>query len=768
MDRPVERWYGASMARLSLLLSLLAALLLTGCDQECIANCPDDDDVSDDDDDVTDDDDATDDDDTTPTDEPDPELITVRDCTPLLSYRPTSTPGSVQIAGEWNGWTPEEMQGPDEDGTWTVELPELAAGEYAYKHLHNGDWEDAPPPWAYAKWVDGNENRNLRMGDCHAPLLQTVEAEASSDGTLHAVVQVALAADEAALDEASVEVTVGGQSVQATVDVAASTITIDVDGLEAGKHSVLVRAADSEGRRTENEPLWIPLWVEDEAFTWEDALIYFAFVDRFRNGDYGEDPLFDPVAATEDRANYQGGDFLGVLEALEEGWFQELGVNVLWLTPVYENPDDPYIAVDGVHNFSGFHGYWPIDPLAPESRAGDVWVDSEDRLHELIDAAHARGVRVMFDLVLNHVHEDHIYVNEHPEWFGGGCVCGTDGCGWEERALDCWFTGYLPDLDYRNHYVTQRVLDDTLELIRSYDVDAVRVDAAKHMDHVVMRSLSRRLKDEFEAGGGAEFYLVGETFTGGDGHGTIMEYVSPWELDGQFDFPLYWSIRSAFAQDASFHDLDGAVTAGEAAWGDGLMSPFAGNHDVARLATDIAGNDDGAWGFTEDWMADGGDDVTQWDLITRQSMALAFTLTQPGAPLLYYGDEIGMAGSGDPDNRRFMTFEPNLSGNQSELLSRVRAIGRARADSRAIRRGDRRTLWVDDELYVYALEDGDDLAIVALNKGWSDRTEAIPLGRSDLDGASLDDAVWDRSFSVAGGELSLTLGSWDYAILAAD
>ncbi|MCP4873640.1 MAG: hypothetical protein GY898_33555 [Proteobacteria bacterium] len=750
--------------RLLLLLGLL--LLLVGCDQECVANCPeptDDDDATGDDDDTTppgdDDDDST-----PPTDEPDPEIVTARDCTPVVRTSVDGTPDSVQVAGEWNDWVPESMA-LDEDGYFSVELPALAPGDYAHKFLVNGDWEGDPPPWAYAKWLDGTENRSLRIGDCNVPLLQTVEAEATAAGTLRAVIQVAAAEDGSPLDAEAVQVTVGGEPTVATVDVDAGTITVELSGLPDGKHSVLVSASDEAGRAAENNPLWIPLWVEPAPWTWDDALIYFAFVDRFRNGDFGEAGApGTPVADTEERANYQGGDFLGVVDALNEGWFDELGVNALWLTPVYENPDSPYIAADGIHNFSGFHGYWPVEALGIEGKSGDVWADSEERLVELIDEAHARGIRVIFDLVLNHVHEDHQYVAEHPEWFGGGCVCGSDGCGWEERALDCWFTGYLPDLDYRNHWITQRVLDDTLEFVRTYDVDAVRVDAAKHMDHVIMRSLSRRLRDEVEAGGGAEFFLVGETFTGGDGHGTIMEYVSEWELDGQFDFPLYWSIRNTFAQDASFHELDGAVGASAAAFGDFVMSPFAGNHDIPRLATDIAGNDGGAWGFTEDWMADGGGDVTQWDLIARQSMALAFTLTQPGAPLLYYGDEIGLAGAGDPDNRRMMNFDPYLSANQSELLGRVRAIGQARASSDALRRGERTTVWVDDDLYVYTLTDGDDVAVVALHKGWGDRTETITLGLEGLDGVTLTDAAFDRTAAVIGDQLTLTLGSWDYAL----
>ena len=88
-------------------------------------------------------------------------------------------------------------------------------------------------------------------------------------------------------------------------------------------------------------------------------------------------------------ANYQGGDFLGVLDAMEEDWFEQLGANVLWLTPVYENPDGPYLAADGVNNFSGFHGYWPTDPFAIEGKFGDAFADSEDRLVELIYALKA-------------------------------------------------------------------------------------------------------------------------------------------------------------------------------------------------------------------------------------------------------------------------------------------------------------------------------------------------------------------------------------------
>lgn len=743
----------------------LALLALPACDTECVGpNCEDAEDptpyepTDDDDDDAT-----SDDDDSTP-DEPPPELVSQRSCDAVVRYRPVQAASEVSIAGEFNGWVPAAMEGPDDEGVYSATLPDLPAGNYAYKYLHNGEWEGAPPASAWAKWLDGNENRKLPRGDCHVPLLQTVQASADSD-SVHAVVQFARAEDGSALDPDSLVVTVGDQPVTADVDAETGLITIDRADLPPGKHSLRVWAADDAGRRAENEPLWVPLWVESEPFEWADGLIYFAFVDRFRDGD-GRNDLEPWIEWTDDRANYAGGDLLGVQQSLEDGYFDALGANILWLTPVYENPNSPWLAADGVHNFTGFHGYWPVSATGIETRLGDPELIAADRLHAVIDAAHQRGIRVMFDLVLNHVHQEHDYVASNPEWFGGGCVCGSDGCGWDERTLDCWFTDYLPDLNYRNHDVVERVLADTLELVESYDVDAVRVDAAKHMDHVIMRGLSKALATRHEQGGGAEFYLVGETFTGAEGHGEIMNYVNASELDGQFDFPLFWAIRDVFAHDGSFGALEGAVATGADAYGSATMAPFLGNHDIPRFATEAAGNDDGPWGFTEDWMAGGDATVTQWDLINRASMGLAFTLTQPGAPLLYYGDEIGLGGAGDPDNRRMMNFEPFLSANQRELLGRVQAIGAARKASKALRAGSREQLWVDDDLLVYALRHGGEVAVVALNKAWTERQAAVDVSGLLDDGATLSDAAHpERQLTVEGGNLILSLGSWEYAIL---
>lgn len=674
------------------------------------------------------------------------------------------TAEQVQVAGEWNDWTPEDLRHQG-GGTWSADLGDVAPGTHAYKFLFDGGWEGDPPPDVPSKWLDGVENRALRVRDCSVPWLDALDATVDGD-TVTATLRFTPSVDGPGLDPDTLFVSVGGRTltdgVSATVD--GASITVTASGLPLGKHTVRASVEDADGVSASGD-VFVPLWVEEERWIWEDGLIYFVFTDRFRNGDIDAGGGAAPVDGVSTIANYQGGDFLGILDAMDEGYFEALGADVLWLTPVYENPDDAYLALDGQNQFSGFHGYWPVDPLGIESKLGDVNASAPDRLREVIDEAHSRGIRVLFDLVLNHVHEDHVYVQEHPEWFGAPCVCGTPGCDWDAQARTCWFTDYLPDLDYRNHAIVERVLDDTLTLVREWDVDGVRVDAAKHMDHVIMRTLSHRLA-EHEVGDATPIYTIGETFTGGDGHGQIMEYVAPTELDGQFDFPLYWAIRDAFAGDGSFQGLEGAVAASRDAYGDawGLMSPFLGNHDILRFVTQAAGNGQGSWGGTEDLLAQGGEQVTQWDLIDRQSMAFAFTLTQPGLPLIYYGDEIGLAGDGDPDNRRLMNFDPYLSANQEELRERVRLIGQTRAGSRALRRGERIQLWVDDTLLVYARVAEDDVAVVALNKGGT-RTVTVPIGAVEaLAGRTLVDARGDRSVSVSGGSFELTLGPWDYGI----
>lgn len=649
------------------------------------------------------------------------------------------------VVGELTDW--QEM--PLEDGR--VVFTDPAPGEYAMAFVTNGTREN-PPTTTYTKWVDGEEFRMVRVGDCRVPTWSVAELGVV-DGRLEAHLTFVSSAGRAALDPGTVVASAGGVDLAVDADPETGEVVLSADLPKPGKYTITLAARDSEG--VDAEPLWLPVWSEVEPFTWQDALLYLVFTDRFRDSDGEGADQPDGVATI---ASYQGGDFAGVTQAIEEGYFDELGVNALWLSPVYENPDGGFLGSDGVNLFVGYHGYWPVDALVTETRFG-----GDAALHELIAAAHARGIRVVFDIVLNHVHEGHAYCIENPEFCSPGCVCGTDGCSYDEKPIECLFAPYLLDLDYRNHALVERVTADVLELMQKFDADALRIDAAKHMEHVIMRTLRLRL-NEIEAQGAAPFWLIGETFT--FDRGEIMRYVGDAELHGQFDFPLFGAIRGTFAQGGSFRDLEGAAAAGQREYGAAYkwMSPFLGNHDVERFATLWAGNNQGGFGNTPDLMDEGSTEVTQWDLINRMSLAFAFLLTQPGVPLIYYGDELGLAGAQDPDNRRFMPQA--LNANRNELLGRVQQLGQLRRDIRALRHGGRKELWINDDMYVYVRDAGPgDVAIVAMNKGGAQTADVqIPIALG-LSGATLESRNSDRTFRVIDGVFNLSLDPWEYVIL---
>ncbi|MEZ4458759.1 MAG: alpha-amylase family glycosyl hydrolase [bacterium] len=682
----------------------------------------------------------------------------VRACGAEIRYEGSGS--DVSIAGDFSDW--EALPLEKRDGVWQTVVA-ADPGDYPYTVTVDGN-EVTPPASAPTQWYEGKEVWSLPVANCELPAWRVSSIKAE-DGEIRAEFEFESAhTSRATLDPASVIITAAGQPVPAesiTTDPETGRVVLALTPPTPGKYSLTISGSDSDGIAAENDGLWLPVWLESVKFTWQDALMYLAFTDRFRDSD-GVGPM-SPDNRLSDIARYQGGDFDGVLEVIESNYFEEMGVNALWLSPVYENPDGAFEGRDGAL-YTGFHGYWPIDPLSAESSYG-----GDEALRRVIKAAHARGIRIVFDVVLNQVHQDHVYCKERPEWCATTCVCGTENCDWEGpngRTLDCQFAPYLPDLNYRNPELVERVLDDVLALMKKFDVDGLRVDAAKHMDHVIMRRMRQRL-DALEQAGAAPFYLVGETFTGD--RGLIMNYVSDDELHGQFDFPLFYGIRGTFVGNGSFRDLDASAAASQRSYGTALewMSPFFGNHDVARIATEIAGNGRGPFGETPDLMANGPmDTITEWNIINRMSMAFAFVLTQPGVPLIYYGDEVGLAGDADPDNRRMMPT--TLNANQTELLNRVKQLGVLRSQIPVLRHGTRKELWLDDSMYVYVRAgEAGDAAIIAMNKGESARTESVTIPAAlGLAGKTLKGANNpDRSFSVIDGAIQLQLNPWEYVIL---
>ncbi|MEM6292624.1 MAG: alpha-amylase family glycosyl hydrolase [Myxococcota bacterium] len=479
-------------------------------------------------------------------------------------------------------------------------------------------------------------------------------------------------------------------------------------------------------------------------FDWRDAVIYFVFVDRFLNGD----PTNDGGVGVPSETEWQGGDWAGVTQKIEEGYFEDLGVNVLWLSVPMDNTDAVGLGTDG-RDYSAYHAYWPTDLNATEEHFGTM-----AELQQLIDTAHEHDLKVLFDYAMNHVHADAPVYAENPQWFwpndngaGGDCVCGS-GCGWDGAdGRRCWFTDYLPDFDFTNDAARDFSVSNALQWIADTGVDGFRLDAVKHIEDAWLLDLRERVTAEVEPETGEHFYMVGETFTGNVD--TIAYYVNADMLDGQFDFPLRMEMaRTVLMRQGSMSDLASFLDANDGRYGAGIMSTFIGNHDIPRcihLAEDAPLWDD-PWAGGKDraWENKPGTPTAR-SAFERLGNAFTILMTTPGAPLVYYGDEIGLGGAGDPDNRRFMQWD-GYSDGQTFLFDHIAALTQLRADHPATRRGVRATLASTADTLTYSMTFGGDEVFVVINRadgsaaagGLPDVTLTDELTGATVQGPSVD------------------------------
>lgn len=381
--------------------------------------------------------------------------------------------------------------------------------------------------------------------------------------------------------------------------------------------------------------------------------MYFLMIDRFVNGDASND---DPVDddRIHPRANHHGGDFQGIAETLESGYFDALGVNTIWVSPITQNPDsafgwwsDPSTEVTSA--FSGYHGYWPVRSTTTDRHWGTM-----DQFHDLVDAAHAKGMNVLVDYVANHVHEEHPVYQQHPDWATPLYL--PDGREntqlWDEQRLTTWFDTFMPSLDFARKDVVDAMTDSAVWWIQHSEIDGFRHDATKHIPEAFWRSLTAKIKAE--TGGERNVFQIGETYGSPE---LINSYLSSGMLDAQFDFNHYDAQVAAFADDsASFEDLVAVARQSLDTYGaHHLMGNITGNQDRPRFAS-LA---DGALALDEDAKLAGWTRAIehQGDAgFKKMQLLTAYLFSIPGIPCIYYGDEYADAGGNDPDNRRMMRF----------------------------------------------------------------------------------------------------------------
>lgn len=670
-----------------------------------------------------------------------------RECTTTVWFVDDGIAQDVGILGDWTEWREVPLE-EAETGAWTLTLA-LPAGEHAYQLVVDGRRQTDPmQPLLSVDPVTGAERSMLRVGDCDSPVLEVEDADADAAGAVSAELTFLRAPGGPRLDADAVSASAGPVDLDVSADPASGRLGLRGDGLSAGKHTITVRAGDRDGGEA---TLQFPLWVEPRPFAWEDALVYQVMVDRFADGAGGL-----PALPEHELGARAGGTLAGVRRALDAGYFDALGANVLWLGPVQPNPAGDWVGRDGEW-YSSYHGYWPIARTGVDPRLG-----TEEELRELVSAAHGRGMRVLLDVVPNHVHEQHPWASREGWVQGAGdCICGADDCAWAGNIETCWFTPYLPDLDWSRPAVADAVTGDLVAWARDMDLDGLRVDAVPMMPRAAVRHIVSTVREELEAGP-TRFFLLGETFTGPGETATIRRNLGPHGLDGQFEFPVMWALRGYAAwRSADAADLARAIRESRAAWeGSGsVMSPFVGNHDVSRFLSEAAGDrTDDPWGAPP---PQPDTRMPHAQLVLAQAIAL----TLPGMPVLWQGDELGLAGATDPDCRRVMPFDDALAPLQAWTLQRMQRIGRTRRCSRALRRGQLRSIVAEGAVYGHARDAFDGRPAVLLTNASDAATRVsvrIPRTLAIRDGLTFTDAI-ERSETVRfvpGATTTLTLPPW--------
>jgi len=663
----------------------------------------------------------------------------------------------VSVAGQFNGWNTDSHQlRPMGEGNYEL-FVRLPSGSHPYKLVVDGEWILDPSNPEKLDDGTGNENSVARVGSSSRARPPVVFPEKAEAG--RAVFRI---------------IGGGAEIVQVSSVLQQPDGSTRVTGHELQGDRVMVEAADAP------EGAWVRVAVADAdgnvsraarvpvkpltSFQWQDGIIYYAFTDRFANGEPANDRPVDDERVLPS-ANYQGGDFQGISQKIREGYFRDLGVNVLWLAPINRNPDGAWQKqVPPYRFYTGYHGYWPVSHSEVEPRFG-----GEDGLISMINRAHDNGMKIIVDLVLRHVHRDHPLWTEQRELFGninpprGGTRNLRQGD--DESRFTTWLEEWLPRFDFDNPGARKFLIANAVDFALRFNLDGYRPDTARHIQHEFWWAYRTALNTAVQPQRRSLFYNVGETFLDREG---ITSYVGPNMLDGQSDFPLYDTLIDVFAkQQRGMDELERSLEASETIYGkETLMSPLVGNHNTARFMA-YADGDLPDPGYPDETEA-GYHNPPQVDdpsSYNKLKLALTFVLSIDGVPMIYYGDEIGMTGAGDPDNRRFMQWE-NLAPGQEAVREHFRKVAAARQAHPALRYGSRRPLVAEGHRYAFVRAHLNDRVLAVWNRG-DNRTEFSLTVEPEMADGVYADALSGREIEVKNGRTTFQLEPMKSALFVA-
>ncbi|WP_374957996.1 alpha-amylase family glycosyl hydrolase [Gilvibacter sp.] len=509
-----------------------------------------------------------------------------------------------------------------------------------------------------------------------------------------------------------------------------------------------------------------------KAFDWKAANLYFLLTDRFNNGDTTNDVNFERNKETAVLRGFEGGDLKGITQKIEEGYFSDLGINAIWMTPIVEQVHDG--TDEGTGYTYAYHGYWTKDWTQLDPNFGTF----ED-LAALVEAAHSKGIRILLDAVINHTgpvtEQDAVWPED---WVRTEPTCTYTSY---ETTVECTLVKNLPDIKTESNedvelppalvakwkaegrYETEMAELDAFfartgypraprfyimkwltDYITDFGIDGYRVDTVRHTEAYVWQEFKKECDYAFNAWkeanpdkvlDNAPFYTVGEVYGYGINDGLMTNFgdVQKDYYKDAFTAMINFDLRSQEA------DVDYEAVFSRY---DSILNTTLADYGTLSYLTS---HDDG-YPF----------DKARENTYTAANLLL---LT-PGGSQMYYGDEVGRSlliegTNGDATLRSAMDWEAYAQDAEAQrLLTHYQKLGQFKNNHLAVGIGRHQQLAAEPYTFSRTYADGEDTVVVALNapKG----SKIIEIGMAFAEGATLRDAYTGKTVTVKDGQVSLT------------
>ena len=459
-------------------------------------------------------------------------------------------------------------------------------------------------------------------------------------------------------------------------------------------------------------------------------VIYLMMPDRFANGDPSNDAIPGMLEAANrsiPRARH-GGDFAGITKNLD--YLTDLGVTAIWFTPIFEN-DMPF-------SYGAYHGYAATDMYKVDRRFG-----SNGEYKAMIDQAHQKGMKVIMDMIHNHVGDHHWWIRDLPadDWLNDFDRYGITNYRTEtvtdpyvsefdrDKLINGWFVKEMPDLNQKNPWLARYLIQNTLWWIEYSGIDGIRMDTYPYPDKHYMAQWAKTVLEEYPT-----FNIVGEAwvphiameaywqrgFNGKDGYESYLPSVT--------DFQIHHTLRKALNEPFGWSSGLSAMyqtLAQDFLYSDPMLNViFLDNHDTERFISLV------------------GEDVQKFKI------ALGYLLTIRGIPQLYYGSEIGMSGLKDlgdanvrkdfpggwPGDPRSAFTAEGRTPQENELFNYLRTLLQWRKSFEPIHTGKFMHFIPENDTYVYFRYNEESSAMIAINMAEAPQTLKLQRFQERLEG----------------------------------